>query len=379
MMENALAMLDKYKEGDAHLLLPSTTEVQINPYYKFSIMEVKADVADNSGDIFTVGKSNTAKYGEPDKWVEFFSPAKPLLMKIATAAGIQFDPERTGRIDDGRNKNYFRCRAVGAVRLPDGTWKVHTDEKSINLDDEEDKFRLEFMDKSIQGITGKAGYEAAKLFKGKWGEVTKNDGGKEKAYMIDESDRQKYIDRGVMVNMMLLRKNAEAKCMTGAILRVVRALIGMKGQYSKEELKKPFVVARVSFNPDYSDPEVRRAMLEQGLSSMNNVFGGSRPALSGGYSNKPFDVANDFNAADYIDNDAFKSEYSTGNEEVGESNEQVRGQQDNPPPQNEHNHNEESDSQCSDCGKAITASVAKYSKDKHGRALCMKCQKGAGQ
>ena len=109
-----------------------------------------------------------------------------------------------------------------------------------------------------------------------------------------------------MINMMLLRKNAPQKALTGAILRVVRALIGMKGQYTKEELMKPFVVARVSFSPDYSDPEVRRAMLEQGLASMNNVFSNTRPALSGG--NRPFDVTDEFSAADYVDNEAFKSD-----------------------------------------------------------------------
>ena len=65
--------------------------------------------------------------------------------------------------------------------------------------------------------------------------------------------------------MTLLRKTAAEKAMTGAILRVVRALIGMKGQYTKTELTKPFVVSRVTFSPDYSDPEVRRAMLDQGM------------------------------------------------------------------------------------------------------------------
>lgn len=32
---------------------------------------------------------------------------------------------------------------------------------------------------------------------------------------------------------------------------------------------------------------------------------------------------------------------------------------------------------CSDCGVTITGKVADYSKDKYGRALCYKCQKGA--
>lgn len=59
---------------------------------------------------------------------------------------------------------------------------------------------------------------------------------------------------------MLLDITADAseKAQTGAILRVIRALLGIKGTYSKAELEKPFVVPTVTFAPDYTDPTVRR-------------------------------------------------------------------------------------------------------------------------
>ena len=90
---NALAEIQS-KYPNCNLLLPAATSVQINPFYKCSVMEVVADTAPNSGDIFSVGKVKTVEDGKGKAiYEEVFSPAKPLLMKLATAAGIQFHPE----------------------------------------------------------------------------------------------------------------------------------------------------------------------------------------------------------------------------------------------------------------------------------------------
>ena len=52
---NALAEIQS-KYPNCNLLLPAATSVQINPFYKCSVMEVVADTKPNSGDIFSVGK-----------------------------------------------------------------------------------------------------------------------------------------------------------------------------------------------------------------------------------------------------------------------------------------------------------------------------------
>lgn len=92
---NAIAEIQK-KYAGCNLLMPAATEVQLNPFYKITVMEVTADLSENSGDIFKVGsvKTGTTQQGK-DIWEETYSPAKPLLMKIAAAAGIQFDPDHT--------------------------------------------------------------------------------------------------------------------------------------------------------------------------------------------------------------------------------------------------------------------------------------------
>ncbi len=48
---NAIAEIQK-KYAGCNLLMPAATEVQLNPFYKITVMEVTADLSENSGDIF---------------------------------------------------------------------------------------------------------------------------------------------------------------------------------------------------------------------------------------------------------------------------------------------------------------------------------------
>jgi len=365
---NALAEIQS-KYQNCNLLIPAATSVQINPFYKCTVMEVVADISKNSGDIFSVGRVKVGEdgYGK-GIYADVYSPAKPLLMKLATAAGIQFHPEYTTVIRE--NTNTYVGKAYGAVRLPDGTFKTHAETKRICLDDEELKFRLEFMDKSIMGIHDwKAAKAAAEMFKGEWKEDPEkmNQWDKpEKYYVIADCDREKYIERSILVNMTLLRKTASEKAQTGAILRVIRALLGIKGTYSIEELKKPFAVPTVNFSPDYSDASVRQAMLQQGMSSMGNMFGtaSALPAASP-FVNEAFNDT--FDPEDNIDNPAFAS--------------QCNQEEDYPADyQQEELHQDESPGYyCDGCGAEINERVYEYSLNKFGRPLCMKCQKGTGK
>jgi len=358
MNKSLTEIKEKYKS--CNLLMPLTTEAQLNPFYKLVVMEVQADTSEHSGDIFKVGSIQSGK-----TWVDVYSPAKPLLMKLAAAAGIQFDPANT--YGTYISKNCYKAKAYGALRMPDGTGKTHCDEKVINLDDEEDKLRLEFLDKSIQGITDpKAAKEAEKLFKGKWIDSQDKYGKPCKAYKIDESDRQAYIERGVLVNMTLLRKTFAEKAMTGAILRVVRALIGLKGTYTLEELKKPFAIPRVTFAPDYSDPTVRSAMLEQGISSMGNMFGGPN-ILPEAVPEKQDIIGNNFNPEEFVDNEAFASN----------AIDNPAGEFDLPPEPELESVPEEQPNvlRCELCEREISEKVANYSTKQYKRMLCMSCQK----
>lgn len=377
---NALAEIQS-KYQDCNLLIPAATSVQLNPFYKCTVMEVVPDTSENSGDIFKVGNTKVGEDGNGEAvYADVFSLAKPLLMKLATAAGIQFHPEYTTVIRE--NVNTYVGKAYGAVRLPDGTFKTHAETKRVCLDDEEAKYRLEFMDKSIMGITDwKAAKAAEGMFKGDWEDTTEKRTykGKEypvKKFVIKDCDREKYIERSMLVNMTLLRKTASEKAQTGAILRVIRALLGIKGTYQLQELKKPFAVPTVTFSPDYSDASVRQAMLQQGMNSMRNMFGAtSVPPAALPFETEAF--TEPFVPEDNLDNPAFASDIPLDEEnyqpEPSEEREQEAGTM--PDPQQE----DSTGYFCDECGREVSDKVYEYSLNKFGRPLCMKCQKGAGK
>ena len=127
-----------------NLLVPTATDVQLNPFYKIHIEEVSVDLSENSGDVYKV---DTVKTGRKDSngrdiWEEVYSLSKPMLNKLAMAAGIQFNPKETygQRID----RVTYRAQAQGAVRKTDGvTFRSETDQRVICLEDAEEKYRME--------------------------------------------------------------------------------------------------------------------------------------------------------------------------------------------------------------------------------------------
>lgn len=374
MQNNALAEIQQ-KYAGCNLLIPAATEVQLNPFYKITVMEVPVDVSEKSGDVFKVGSIKVGEQNGRGIYEDTFSPAKPLLMKLAAAAGIQFDPKQTYGIRE--DQNTYKAKAYGAMRMPDGAGKTYADEKVICLDDEEANYRIEFMDKSIKGITDeKAARAAAEMFKGKWIDTTNKWGKQCKAYVIDDSDREKYIERSVLVNMTLLRKTAPEKAMTGAINRVIRALLGLKGQYTKKELEKPFAIPRVTFSPDYNDPEVRRIFLTQGMNSIGSLFGVTSVAAPAPAIGIP-EESSVFDPEEFVNNPAFTSDVEKSAEAPVEETErnwfdpEPEGEQQAAQPQ------QGADAyRCENCGREITENVYSYSLDKFGKPFCVACQRG---
>jgi NAD-dependent SIR2 family protein deacetylase len=78
-MNNSTTLAEiQSKYQNCNLLIPAATSVQINPFYKCTVMEVVPDTSDNSGDIFKVGNT---KVGEDRNgkavYVDVFSLANP--------------------------------------------------------------------------------------------------------------------------------------------------------------------------------------------------------------------------------------------------------------------------------------------------------------
>jgi len=73
------------------------------------------------------------------------------------------------------------------------------------------------------------------------------------------------------------RKNGARNCETRAINAAIREF-GVKQKYGRDELAKPFVVIRVAYQPDMSDPLTRQIVTSQALAGTGALYG-SRRAL----------------------------------------------------------------------------------------------------
>lgn len=146
----------------------------------------------------------------------------------------------------------------------------------------------------------------------------------------------------------------EAKALNGAI----RTALHIKGTYTLDELKKPFVVAYLV--PNLNHEEVKQAAIDSMFQSSKNLFGA--PIVQQIETRIPEHASAE--AADgedydkYIDG-TYKEEDTEGLDSLLDSDNDVRPQ----------------DFCCDKCGENISEKVWDYSVDKFGRPLCYKCQR----
>ena len=144
----------------------------------------------------------------------------------------------------------------------------------------------------------------------------------------------------------------------------------MKGQYTKKELQKPFAIPRVTFSPDYTDPEVRKAMLSQGMNSIGSLFGAT-PTIAAIPDTLTGGEIDEFNP------EAFASEQTEDSDVVDEEQEQNWFDREQPTAPQQDVRPQQEEYACENCGSVISEKVYGYSIDKFGRPLCVKCQRGA--
>lgn len=343
-----------------NLAIPFTETRQVNPFYKMSIAPLYVDTSKDAAQIYKVGSRMITK----DKWEDLYSLTKPFLQKLATEAGIQFAPGAGDvvKVDE----NTWKASAYGALKLPDGTVRTSANFKVIDLATEEKKYRLSYEEKSSNGINEyKSAKAASEKYKGKWEETEMRNvnGYPVKKFIVASSDRAKYIEQSLLEAMTQLRANAPQKAATGAILRVIRDLLGIKGTYTLAELKKPFAVARTSFSPDYSDPVVKQMMLQQAMQSVGNLFGNTQPVVQTISIPSSHDIEDDVDIP--MEPESLPMKAVTAQDEGGMSSIENRCQEEQT----------RNDWYCDKCGNPIAEKVWDYSTSHYDRPLCYKCQK----
>ena len=243
-----------------NLLVPTATDVQLNPFYKFHVEEVPVDLGENSGDIFKVGSVKTGKQDERGKdiWEDVYSLSKPLLNKMAMAAGIQFNPKETygERID----RVTYRAQAQGAMRKADGTARTETDVLE----------RIESMEKEMEKLTDRKFILSSQL--------TGMDTMIEKMRETFSVDMVEETDRQIRSNKETL---GELQIQKGVLLERLENIDTMRGEIST--LNNGIAVAagradcyealKQAFSQDGVPHQIIRNIIPHITDTTNNILG----------------------------------------------------------------------------------------------------------
>ncbi len=259
--------LDQYRQKKYNVLVPTASMQQISPFHRIRIEEVNIDPNPDAGDVFKVGSKNVG-----GNWEDVLSLSKTALMKISNAAGIVWNWSETKVITC--NRDYVLYQAVGAFKKPSGEWLPLKNSKEIDLT-------------VIEEETYEANLEKARKLA--------NSGNQKDIQKLNGMTAEQYAAAQTKSAMIQWRKNKLMRAETGAMLRVIRDLLSIKQQYSPAELQKPFIVPHVDFSPDYSDPAVRKMVMENGIQATANLFGTTSPQQLPGQTMQHIEDSNVFN------------------------------------------------------------------------------------
>lgn len=204
-----------------HLISPATMVDALPPGFGVAVSMVRVDPDDRKdgpGDVTGISGRLMLSAGS--------------LKRIGAAAGVDWDPLRSGRLDNRAHPHYCHYRAVGLVRNFDG---------------------------SVRTITGEV-------------EIDARDGGVDEQEIREKARRRKeehpdWDNDGGDKQLLELRKfilrHTETKAKNRAIVDM-----GCKRSYKPKELEVPFFVARLMWTGQTDDPELKREFARIGAEKM---------------------------------------------------------------------------------------------------------------
>ena len=208
---NAIVQLNKYDREKYNVLVPVTTMQVASNLQRITVSEVQLDVRQNSSNN---GPSKDIYY---EKSSSAYAITKVGGMKLAAAANISIVSTTPGRTE-ACDRCIEMARATGKARSCGNCPHVHDVAVTVTIRVPEPSggFRLLQATKEIDCTLEAAG-------------------------MKDGANGQQY-------RRFLPHRTAMAE--SKAFMRAIRAALGLAGTYAYEDLKKPFVVARVVPNLD---------------------------------------------------------------------------------------------------------------------------------
>jgi hypothetical protein len=236
------ADLEQYKKGGYNVLLPSSSIQQVSEFHELTLEEVRLELQQ---DAYPQDHED-----EPDK-AHKWALNKVGLMKLSHCAGISWNWSETRSLK--LDRDYVCFQAVGALQRSDGRWIPFKATYELDLEIVEEELRQLYTSKARHLKIGRGPNERP----------------------ANEKEKADYIERSVKRELLRKRKHKLRLAETGAMLAVVRGLLAIKATYNREELGKPFVVPRIVFRPDMSDPEIRRAVMVSGVKAIEQAYGSS--------------------------------------------------------------------------------------------------------
>jgi hypothetical protein len=231
---------EQYPKERYNSLLPSETILgSVAPTHRVTIEVVNISPDPKDGDVYPL-----SNFGGNDNE---FSLAKPAIDRLTGLAGVSFD--EVIQVDDGTNPKKVKFRAVGYIKKPDGTKRYEVASYELDLENEENIVRKAMQKKADEK---------------NW----------------SEDRKRKWVESKVEDTMLRYQKHKVRRADTGARLACARQLLALKNKYTREELRNPFVVARIDFSPDLSDNEIKRLIIQQFAGSTRALYTGPT-ALTG--------------------------------------------------------------------------------------------------
>jgi hypothetical protein len=233
--------LEKYKGKAINLLLPVTHIAGLSEFHAVAVSEVTINTDPDAGEVYPDDESD--EKGDKKKY-RFHKTA---YLRISACAGLQWSPSQSGI--EKMDRDYIAFKSVAYLLMPDGqpyAFVGHDDIDFLNLDDD---LREKYTKKS-----------EAKDKQGNY-------------YKRTEKERREYVDYCVSRDIRFKRSHKLALVETGAMERVIKGILALKNSYTLEELKRPFVIARVVYRPDYSNEMTRRMAVNQGNAAALDIFG----------------------------------------------------------------------------------------------------------
>lgn len=252
-VSSTIVQLNKFPPEKYNVLVPVTTMQVASNLQRITVAEVQLDIRQDQSN---KGPSKDIYF---EKSSGGYAITKVGGMKLAAAANISIVSTEPGRTE-GCQRCIEMARATGKPRVCGTCEHVHDVAVTVTIRVPEPAggFRLMQATKEIDCTL-------------------------EAASMKDGPNGQQY-------KRFLPHRTAMAE--SKAFMRAIRAALGLPGTYHYEDLRKPFIVARIV--PNLDAPEIKEAVAANYLQSMGMLFEmpaqAQRPALGAPAAQQPEQV-----------------------------------------------------------------------------------------